>query len=89
MKKADVTKAFDGVKVTFSGKVAKSNVVSMVERCQSGRCDCMSESAKKKIEELEVTGQDGEVELSITGDLDVQEIRDAVSRSPLLKEERP
>lgn len=83
---AEVKKQFDGVKVTFSGGVEKQSVVSMVQRCQSGRCDCMSESAKKKIEALEVSGDDGDVELAISGDLDVEEIRSAVSRSPLLKD---
>jgi len=85
MKKAEVTPQFNGVKVTFSGDIAKQNVVSLVERCQSGKCDCMSEDAKAKIEQLNVSGEDGHVELSISGDLDVKEIEAAVAASPLIK----
>ena len=86
MKKADVTAQKDGVKITFSGAVEKQNVVEMVERCQTGKCDCMSDESKKKIEGMQITGTDGDVELSIKGNLDVNEIRDAVSKSPLIKE---
>jgi len=84
MKKADVSKKLNGVNITFSGGVAKQNVVSMVERCQTGRCDCMSDSEKKKIESIEVSGGDGEVELSISGDLNMEAIEKAVAKSPLI-----
>ena len=86
MKKADVTALKDGVKITLSGAVGKQNVVEMVENCQTGKCDCMSDESKQKIEGMEITGVDGDVELSIKGDLDVSEIREAVSKSPLIKE---
>jgi len=84
MKKATVQQQFNGVKVTFSGEVAKQNVVSMVERCQTGQCDCMSDESKKKLEGLEVSGTDGNVELSIKGDITAEEIQEAVSKSPLI-----
>ena len=84
MKKAEVTAESNGVKITFSGAVAKQNVVEMVERCQTGQCDCMSDESKKKIEGMEVSGVDGDVELRIKGDLDVNEIQKAVSKSPLI-----
>ncbi len=85
MKKADVSVQKDGVKITFTGAVEKQNVVEMVERCQTGKCDCMSDESKKKIESMEISGKDGDVELNIIGDLDVKEIRDAVSKSPLIQ----
>jgi len=85
MKKTDITAQFNGVKIKFSGDMAKQNVVEMVERCQTGKCDCMSDESKQKIEDMEITGIDGDVELSITGDLNVDEIRDAISKSPLVK----
>ena len=85
MKKAAVIQKFNGVNITFSGGVAKQNVVSMVERCQSGKCDCMSESEKKKIEKIEVSTQDGQVKLAISGDVDLQAIEAAVAKSPLIK----
>ena len=85
MKKASVTAQLNGVKITFSGAVAKQNVVEMVERCQTGKCDCMSDESKEKIKDMSITGEDGNVELNIDGDFDVKEIQDAVSKSPLIK----
>ena len=85
MKKADVTAQHNGVKITFSGAVEKQNVVEMVERCQTGKCDCMSDESKEKIKDMSISGEDGNVELSIEGDLDVEEIKTAVSKSPLIK----
>jgi hypothetical protein len=46
----------------------------------------MSDEAKKKIEGLEVTGEDGSVELNISGDLDVEAIEAALKKSPLLND---
>lgn len=86
MKKAEVTKQLSGIKVAFTGAVEKQNVVSMVQRCQGGQCDCMSDEAKKKIEGLEVGGEDGSVTLTIKGDLDKDEIEAALKKSPLLNE---
>ena len=85
MKKADVTAQHNGVKITFSGAIQKQNVVEMVERCQTGKCDCMSDESKKKIKDMSISGEDGNVELNIKGDLDAQEIQEAVSKSPLVK----
>lgn len=84
MKKAEVTKQLSGIKVAFTGDIRKENVVSMVQRCQGGQCDCMSDAAKKKIEGLEVSGEDGSVQLNISGDLDVEEIEAALKKSPLI-----
>jgi len=86
MKKAEVTKHLSGIKVAFSGSVEKQNVVSMVQRCQGGQCDCMSDESKKKIEGLEVSGEDGNVSLTIKGDVDVEEIKAALKKSPLLND---
>jgi len=85
MKKANVIALNNGVKITFTGAVQKQNVVEMVERCQTGKCDCMSDESKEKIQGMEITGKDGDVELSIKGDLNVNEIREAVSKSSLIK----
>ncbi len=85
MKKANVTAQRNGVKITFSGVVQKQNVVEMVERCQTGKCDCMSDESKEKIKDMSISGEDGNVELNIEGDLDVKEIQEAVSKSPLIK----
>lgn len=86
MKKAEVTRQISGIRVAFSGDIAKQSVVSMVERCQAGQCDCMSSDAKQKIEGLEVRGEDGNVELTISGELTAEEIEAALAKSPLLHE---
>ena len=86
MKKAEVTKQFSGIRVAFTGEVEKQNVVSMVQRCQGGQCDCMSDASKKKIEALEVSGEDGNVALTIKGDIAVEEIEAALKKSPLLND---
>ena len=86
MKKAEVTKQFSGIRVAFTGAVEKQNVVSMVQRCQGGQCDCMSDASKKKIEGLEVSGEDGNVALTIKGDIAVEEIEAALKKSPLLND---
>lgn len=86
MKKADVTTQSNGVKITFSGAVAKQNVVEMVERCQSGKCECMIQETKDKIQDMEVTGEDGNIELVLKGDdIDPSEVKRAISNSPLIK----
>ena len=84
MKKANVVKLDNGVKISFTGAIEKQNVVEMVQRCQTGQCDCMSDESKQKIKGMEVTGEDGNIELSIEGDLDIDEIKEAVSKSPLI-----
>lgn len=86
MKKAEVIKGFGNIRVAFTGEIEKQNIVSMVERCQGGQCDCMSDESKKKIEGLEVSGEDGDVTLTISGDLDVEEIEAALKKSPLIND---
>ena len=81
---ANVSVIDNGVKIKFTGAVAKQNVVEMVERCQSGQCDCMSDESKQKIKNMSIDGVDGDIELNIQGDLDVDEIQKAVVKSPLV-----
>lgn len=76
----------NGVKITFSGEVKKQNIVTMVENCATGACECMSDETKKKIEGMEVSGVDGDVELQLSGKITQKEIEDALSRSKVLKD---
>ena len=85
MKKAYVTSEHNGVKIKFSGAIAKQSIVEMVDRCQTGKCDCMSDESKSKIVDMSISGEDGNIELNIKGDLDVEEIQEAVSKSPLIQ----
>ena len=46
----------------------------------------MDDESKKKIEGMEISGTDGDVQLSIKGDLNIDDIKEAVSKSALIKE---
>ncbi|QOY53290.1 hypothetical protein [Candidatus Sulfurimonas baltica] len=86
MKKANVEAQKDGVKITFSGAIEKKNVLEMVERCQSGKCECMIKETKEKIKDMQVSGEDGNIELMLHGDgIDSSEVEKAISNSPLVK----
>ena len=74
----------NGVNISFSGDVKKQNIVTMVENCQTGSCECMSDETKKKIEGMEVSGKDGEVSLALSGDISTEEIELALSKSKVL-----
>lgn len=73
-----------GVKISFTGEVKKENIIKMVENCATGQCECMSEATKKKIQNMEVKGEDGAVELELTGDIAKEEIEAALQRSKVL-----
>jgi hypothetical protein len=81
-KSVDTTQS--GVKITFTGEVRKQNIVKMVENCATGQCECMSDATKKKIQNMEVKGEDGSVELELTGDIAKEEIEAALKRSTVL-----
>lgn len=74
----------NGVNITFTGDVKKQNIVKMVENCQTGQCECMSDETKKKIEAMEVKGIDGDVSLSLSGNITKEEIEEAMSKSKVL-----
>ncbi len=80
----DVKKTNDGVKIIFSGVVERGNIVKMVENCTTGRCECMSDSTKKKIKDMRVTGVDGKVELNLTGAIAKKEIEEALAKSKVI-----
>ena len=83
MNKKVNTKGF-GVNIAFSGKVKKQNIVTMVENCSTGKCECMSDETKKKIKNIEVSGKDGDVALQLTGDISTQEIEEAIAKSTVI-----
>ncbi len=74
----------NGVNISFSGNVKKQNIVTMVENCQTGQCECMSDATKKKIEGMEVTGKDGEVSLALSGNISKEEIEVALAKSKVI-----
>jgi len=80
----DVRKTNTGVKIAFTGVVQKQNIVKMVENCATGACECMSDETKEKITNMQVSGEDGDVSLSLTGDVSEEEIKTALAKSKVL-----
>jgi len=81
-----VFKTQEGVKINFFGGVEKKNIVTMVENCQTGQCECMSDATKAKIQNMEVSGSDGDVALNLEGDVSVEEIQAALAKSKVLND---
>jgi len=84
----NVNETNNGVKISFTGEVKKQNIVKMVENCATGQCECMSDETKKKIENMEVSGNDGDVSLALTGDVSKEEIEAALAKSKVLNPEQ-
>ncbi len=80
----NVFKTGEGVKIQFSGAVAKQQIVKMVENCATGQCECMSDDTKKKISNMQVDGKDGDVKLHLDGDVSKEEIEAALAKSKVL-----
>ena len=73
-----------GVNVSFKGEVKKENIVRMVQNCQAGKCECMAEETKQKIKDIQINGEDGAVNLTLSGDILKEEIEQALIKSKLL-----
>ena len=80
----NVNKTTDGVKISFNGEVKKQNIVTMVENCAGGKCECMNDETKQKIKNMQVSGEDGDVELELTGDISKEEIEKALANSKVI-----
>ena len=80
----NVSKTNDGVKINFFGSVEKQNIVTMVENCSTGQCECMSDETKSKIKDMRVEGADGDVDLNLEGDISVEEIQEALKKSKVI-----
>jgi len=80
----DVFKTNEGVKISFTGAVEKQNIVTMVENCKTGSCECMTDETKQKISNMDVSGKDGEVHLDLSGEVSKEEIEAALARSKII-----
>jgi len=80
----NVNKIDNGVKISFTGEVKKQNIVSMVENCSTGKCECMSDATKSKIKNMSVSGKDGDVSLKLDGNISTQEIEEALAKSKVI-----
>jgi arsenate reductase len=82
--KKEVTQLRSGVSIKFSGAVQKESIVKMVQNCKTGTCECMSDDTKKKIKDMQVSGNDGEVLLELSGEVKKEEIEAALAKSKAL-----
>ena len=80
----NVSKTNSGIKINFLGAVEKQNIVTMVQNCSTGQCECMSDDTKAKIKDMQVKGVDGDVELNLEGELSVAEIEEALAKSKMI-----
>ena len=80
----NVFKTGDGVKISFTGKVEKQKIMKMVENCATGSCECMTDETKKKITNMQVSGEDGDVALNLSGEVSKEEIEAALARSKVI-----
>lgn len=80
----DIKETDKGVTISFSGDVQKSSIIKMVENCKTGQCGCMSEESKSKIEDMEVDGKDGKVELNLKGTISKEEVQTAMKNSKIV-----
>ncbi len=78
-------KTESGVKISFTGEVKKESIVKMVENCKIGQCDCMSNETKAKISDIAVSGEDGNVEISLSGTMSQEEIETALKKSTVIE----
>ena len=82
----NVFKTGEGVKISFTGSVEIKNIIQMVENCATGACECMSDETKAKITNMEVSGQDGDVKLDLSGEISKEEIEAALAKSKVLND---
>lgn len=80
----NVSQTETGVKINFMGAVEKQNIVTMVQNCSTGKCECMNDAQKAKITNMQVSGEDGDVELKIDGDISTEDIKAAMAKSKVL-----
>ncbi len=75
-----------GVFVSFNQMIEKEKLEHMVSNCKNGACDCMEEKTKKKIESIKIENKNGSLELKIEGDIEKEEIQNALEKSKILNE---
>lgn len=80
MIKKSVIKTESGIKIKFVWDIKKNNISSMITSCKTGKCWCNCNPITfKKIENMSVSGEDGNVTISLKGNnLTKNEIEKAV-----------
>ncbi len=78
----EVKKTEDGVVIEVKdSSVEAEKVKEIVENCQTGKCDCMSEETKQKVKFMDFRAENGKIAIEIKGDLTEEEIKEAMNRS--------
>lgn len=80
----EVTKSINGIDINFKGFVTKDKIESMVNNCKSGKCDCMNDKTKAKITNMTVSGNDGNVKLELSGDINEDDIKEVLKKSKIV-----
>ncbi len=79
---SEVKKTEGGVVIEVKdSSVEAQKVKEIVENCQTGKCDCMSEETKQKVTFMDFKAENGKVAIEIKGDLTEEEIKEAMNRS--------
>lgn len=78
---AKLEKTAEGVAVHVDKSVDPQKVFAMVESCQTGRCDCLSEEVKAKVSAMEVSQGAAGTTIRIRGTVSEEEIQAAMGRS--------
>ena len=72
----------EGVVIEVVDETVDANKVKeVVENCQTGKCDCMSEETKAKVTFMDFRLENGKPVIEIKGEVSEEEIKEAVSRS--------
>ncbi|MEA1917580.1 MAG: hypothetical protein U9N42_08700 [Campylobacterota bacterium] len=80
-----VTKTSDGVKIDFTSNVNADTLKTMVFNCQNGKCDCMSDETKSKIEGMSIDESEGQLTLNIQSEeLETKDIKEALGKSTII-----
>ena len=79
---SEVKSTKEGVIIeVVDNSVDTEKVKEVVENCQTGKCDCMSETTKQKITFMDFRIKNGKPVIEIKGDVSEEEIKEAVNRS--------
>ena len=72
----------EGVVIEVVDETVDANKVKeVIENCQTGKCNCMSEETKAKVTFMDFRVENGKTVIEIKGEVSEEEIKEAVSRS--------
>jgi len=74
-----ITDANEGVGIRINGDVKFKDIEAMTQNCSDGACDCSPEMMEK-IEDIQVSGKDGEVNIRLQSkELNAKDIQSCMS----------